>query len=85
MLNLGGPVSTASGLVFIGAVPDAYLRAFDVRTGRELWHEKLPAGARATPMIYADRDGRQKVAIAAGGDGGMFGASDEIVAFGLNE
>ncbi|MFS0736156.1 pyrroloquinoline quinone-dependent dehydrogenase [Sphingomonas sp. 1P06PA] len=83
MINLGGPITTASGLVFIGATPDAYLRAYDTRDGRELWKGKLPAGARATPMTYADSTGRQYVAVAATGDGEIFGASDEIVAFAL--
>jgi quinoprotein glucose dehydrogenase len=83
MVNLGGPISTASGLIFIGATPDAYLRAFDIASGRELWRGKLPAGARSTPSTYADRSGRQFVVIAAGGDGDFFGSSDEIVAFAL--
>jgi quinoprotein glucose dehydrogenase len=83
MINLGGPIATAAGLIFIGATPDAYLRAFDIRDGQELWKGKLPAGARATPMTYADRTGRQLVAISATGDGEIFGASDEIVAFAL--
>lgn len=83
MVNLGGPITTAAGLLFIGGTPDAYLRAFDQRDGRELWKAKLPAGARATPMTYAGLDGRQYVAIAAGGDGEFFGSGDEIVAFAL--
>ena len=80
--NLGGPIVTAAGLVFIGATLDQRLRAFDVADGRELWHAALPAGAKATPMTYAVR-GRQYVAIAAGGDGDAFGRADEIVVFAL--
>jgi len=80
--NLGGPIVTAGGLVFVGATLDQRLRAFDVETGRELWSAALPAGAKATPMTYAAR-GRQYVAVAAGGDGDAFGKSDEIVAFAL--
>ncbi|HXM39439.1 MAG TPA: pyrroloquinoline quinone-dependent dehydrogenase [Gemmatimonadales bacterium] len=79
--NLGGPIVTASGLVFIGATVDRALRAFDVQTGRELWKASLPAGARATPMTY-EAGGRQFVVIAAGG-GGPFGAGDAIIAFAL--
>ena len=79
--NLGGPIVTASGLVFIGATLDRGFRAFDVETGRELWKAALPAGARATPMTYAV-GGRQFVVIAAGGSG-TFGAGDAIVAFAL--
>ena len=82
MVNLGGPITTASGLTFIGATPDAFLRAFDTATGREVWKGKLPAGARSTPMTY-EAEGRQFVAIAAGGDGELWGRSDEIVSFAL--
>ena len=79
--NLGGPIVTAGGLVFIGATLEHAFRAFDVETGRELWKASLPAGARATPMTY-EAGGRQFVVIAAGG-GGAFGAGDAIVAFAL--
>lgn len=79
--NLGGPIVTATGLVFIGATLDRAFRAFDVATGRLLWRADLPAGARATPMTYSV-DGRQFVAIAAGG-GGPFGAGDAIIAYAL--
>jgi quinoprotein glucose dehydrogenase len=79
--NLGGPIVTAGGLVFIGASLDHAIRAFDVETGRLLWKGALPAGARATPMTY-EAGGRQFVVIAAGG-GGPFGAGDAIVAFAL--
>jgi quinoprotein glucose dehydrogenase len=74
---------TASGLVFIGASTDAYVRAFDIETGNELWKAKLPAAGKATPMTYRGADGRQYVVIAAGGDGKAFGKSDEIVAYAL--
>jgi quinoprotein glucose dehydrogenase len=79
--NLGGPIVTASGLVFIGATLDRVFRAFDVETGRVLWRANLPAGARATPMTY-EVNGRQYVAISAGG-GGPFGAGDAIIAYAL--
>jgi quinoprotein glucose dehydrogenase len=80
--NLGGAIVTAGGVAFIGATVDHALRAFDVETGRELWRAELPAGGKATPMTYAV-GGRQFVAIAAGGDGNVFGKSDEIVVFTL--
>ncbi|HEX3673072.1 MAG TPA: pyrroloquinoline quinone-dependent dehydrogenase [Rhizomicrobium sp.] len=81
--NFGGPIATAGGLVFIGAAMDDYLRAFDARTGRELWRGRLPAGGQATPMTYMWQ-GRQYVVIAAGGhakSGTKRG--DKIVAFAL--
>jgi len=83
MVNLVGAITTASGLVFIGATLDAYLRAFDVETGRELWKYKLPAGGKATPMTYLGADGRQYVVIAAGGDGKVWGKADSIMAFAI--
>jgi quinoprotein glucose dehydrogenase len=83
MANLGGAITTAGGLVFIGATLDAYLRAFDVETGKELWKFKLPAGGKATPMTYLGKDGRQYVVISAGGDGKAWGKADSVMAFAL--
>ena len=83
MANLGGAITTAGGLVFIGATLDAYVRAFDVETGRELWKFKLPAGGKATPMTYLGADGRQYVTIAAGGDGKSWGKADSVMTFAL--
>ncbi|MFP3945117.1 MAG: pyrroloquinoline quinone-dependent dehydrogenase, partial [Alphaproteobacteria bacterium] len=81
--NLGGPVITASGLVFIGATMDHYLRAFDVATGRELWKGRLPASGVATPMTY-EWEGRQYVVIAAGGYVRLgLTPADHVVAFAL--
>lgn len=83
MPNLGGPIVTASGLVFIGASYDDYLRAYDVDTGKELWKGRLPAGGQATPMTYR-AGGRQFVVIAAGGnERAGTTAGDYIVAFSL--
>ncbi len=83
--NLGGPLATASGLVFIGAATDFFVRAFDSDTGREIWKARLPTAAHATPMTYRLRpDARQFVVIAAGGHG-ILGTppSDALVAFAL--
>jgi quinoprotein glucose dehydrogenase len=83
--NLGGPIVTASGVVFIGAAMDNYLRAFDSDTGAELWKGRLPAGGQATPMTYRlTETGRQYVVIAAGGHGrGGTTLGDSVVAFAL--
>ncbi len=81
--NFGGPIVTAGGLVFIGAAMDDYLRAFEARTGRELWKGRLPAGGQATPMTYVWQ-GRQYVVIAAGGHAkSETKRGDQIVAFAL--
>lgn len=80
---LGGPVVTKSGLVFVGAATDDYLRAFDVRSGAELWKGRLPGGGQATPMTY-ELDGRQYVVIAAGGHAGADTTlGDTLIAFAL--
>jgi quinoprotein glucose dehydrogenase len=82
--NSGGPIVTASGLVFIGAAMDQRLRAFDLESGRELWQSKLPFAGIATPMTYQAGDGRQFVAIAAGGHGKAdLPIGDAVVAFAL--
>jgi quinoprotein glucose dehydrogenase len=66
--NMGGSVTTAGGLVFMGATQDRYLRAFNVENGKTLWEARLPAGGQATPMTYRSAaSGRQFVVIAAGG------------------
>ncbi len=83
--NMGGPITTASGLVFIAAAMDNYLRAFNMETGEELWKGRLPAGGQATPMTYRLREnGKQYVVIAAGGYGRMgTKLGDYVVAFAL--
>jgi len=80
--NYGGPLVTAGGLVFIGASRDEHFRAFDRKTGRELWKMKLPAAGYASPATY-EIDGRQYVVIACGG--GKIGtkSGDAYVAFAL--
>jgi quinoprotein glucose dehydrogenase len=78
--NLGGPIVTAGGVVFIGAAIDRWLHAYDIETGRELWRGPLPESGKATPMSYRLAGGEQFVAIAVGG-GGIFGKGDYVVAF----
>ncbi|HEV8357436.1 MAG TPA: pyrroloquinoline quinone-dependent dehydrogenase, partial [Gemmatimonadales bacterium] len=81
--NLGGPIVTAGGLVFIAATLDRRIRAYDIETGKELWSAPLPAGGKATPMTFLGKSGKQYLVIAAGGDGGRFGKSDRVIAFAL--
>ena len=81
--NLGGPIVTAGGLIFIGATMDGYLRAFDIDTGKMLWRHEMPAGTQATPMTY-EAGGRQFVVMVTGHHL-WFNSTpgDEIVAFAL--
>ncbi|MFP3709322.1 hypothetical protein SB783_35485 [Paraburkholderia sp. SIMBA_009] len=67
----GGKHHSASGLIFMGATADDYIRAFDEHSGRQLWKARLPAGGQARPITYIGNDGRQYVVIAAGGLGGL--------------
>lgn len=62
----GGPVVTAGGLIFIASTRDERIRAFDKKTGKVVWEYQLPAGGFATPVTY-EVDGKQYIAIAAGG------------------
>jgi quinoprotein glucose dehydrogenase len=81
----GGTIATAGGLVFVGATDDSRFRAFDAKTGKELWTYTLKGAAQATPMTYRGRDGKQYVVIAATG-GGFFEnptTDDSILAFRL--
>jgi len=81
--NNGGPVTTASGLIFIAAATDDLLRAIDERTGKVVWSVALPAGGQATPMIY-QADGREYVVIFAGGHHFMeTPAGDSVIAYAL--
>lgn len=83
--SAGGPIVTDTGLVFVGAALDNYLRAYDARSGVELWRHRLPAGAQATPMTFQGaHTGRQFVVIAAGGHTMMrTKLGDSLVAFRL--
>ena len=81
--NYGGPVVTASGLLFIGATSfDNKFRAFDKLTGKLLWETVLPAAGNATPSIY-EIDGRQYVVIVCGGGKNGAASGSSIVAFAL--
>jgi quinoprotein glucose dehydrogenase len=82
--SLGGATTTAGNLVFIGATVDSRFRAFDARDGKELWSEKIEAPAHSIPSTYVGRDGRQYVAIAAGGGGFLQSpTSDTVIAYRL--
>ena len=82
-LNFGGAVATAGGVIFVAATADEKIRAFEKHSGRVLWEHQLPAGGYATPSTYMI-DGRQYLAIAAGGSGkNATKSGDSIIAFAL--
>jgi len=82
--NYGGPVITASGLLFIGATNyDKKFHAFDKLTGKLLWETTLPAAGNATPSVY-QVNGKQYIVIAAGGGkAGLNSSGGSYVAFAL--
>jgi len=85
--SVGAPVTLRSGVTFIAASQDRYLRAIDTRTGAELWRGRLPAGGQATPMTFlSGRTGRQVVVVAAGGHAGLnTQPGDYLMAFALKQ
>jgi glucose dehydrogenase len=91
MVNLGGSLATAGGLVFIGATGLGYLnasvdqpvfRAFDSRTGAELWNARMSAPAESGPMSFVGKSGRQYIVVAISGSSRSEGEA-ALVAFAL--
>ena len=84
--NVDGPIVTAGGLVFIGATVDRRFRAFDSRTGEELWSVAFDYNVEAIPITYAGSDGRQYVAanVSAPASGEPRG-NERLVVFALPE
>ena len=86
--NLGGSIVTAGGLLFISGTTDHRLRAFDSKTGKQLWEAQLEANGHATPMTFlGKKSGKQFVVIAAGGGGFLRSLSsvlsDSLIAYSL--
>jgi quinoprotein glucose dehydrogenase len=71
-VNDGGPIATAGGLVFIGSTSDYGFRAFDGKTGKELWKATLDNDVLMTPLSYLGANGKQYVAAVAGGGDAAF-------------
>jgi quinoprotein glucose dehydrogenase len=73
--------------VFIGGTTDNRFRAFDAKSGVELWAATLEANAHATPMTYSIRKTNKQFVVIAVGGGGNFSntVSDTLVAFALPE
>lgn len=82
--SAGGPIVTASGLIFIGATPDDRVHAYDIETGEELWQMRAPTSAMSTPMTY-ELNGRQYVVFTAGGHSwyDAKGVDDYVLAYAL--
>jgi len=79
--GFGGPMVTAGGLVFIGATRDRRFRAFDSRTGKELWAVRTDYNVTAIPITYQGKDGKQYVAVVAATNG--TGNNESLLVFAL--
>lgn len=82
--SYGGPVITASGLLFIAGTKDSQFKVYSMKSGKLLWSTKLPAPAFATPSTYSV-NGRQYVVMACGGTKLGAPKGDSYVAFALPE
>jgi quinoprotein glucose dehydrogenase len=83
-MNFGGGTVTAGGLFFVAAALDSRLRVFDTDTGRVLARYDLEVPGQGAPVTYRGRDGKQYVALYAGGGGKGHGArGDYVIAFRL--
>jgi quinoprotein glucose dehydrogenase len=81
--NNGGSVVTAGGIIFIAAATDDLFKAIDLKTGKILWQQVLPAGGQATPMVY-EQNGREYVVLMTGGHHFMkTPIGDQVIAWAL--
>lgn len=84
--SMGGSMVTGGGVGFLSGTLDQYIRAYDVKNGKELWKSRLPAGGQATPMSYTGQDGQQYVLVVVGGHGSLgTKMGDYIIAYKLAE
>lgn len=83
---MGGPLMTATGLVFMSGTLDQYIRGYEVVSGKEIWRKRLPAGGQANPMTFLGKDNRQYIVLVVGGHG-SFGSKigDYVIAYALEK
>jgi alcohol dehydrogenase (cytochrome c) len=65
----GGVLTTAGNLVFTGT-PEGYLKAFNAKTGEELWKFNTGSGVVGSPITW-EQDGEQYVAVMSGWGGAV--------------
>lgn len=58
-----GTLTTRGGLTIISSTMDAKVRAYDVRTGKELWAQGLPGNGQSTPMSYLSKQSGRQILI----------------------
>ena len=62
-MNWGSVLTTAGGLLFAGGTNDRQFRAYDAKTGEELWHFRTNSGVIAPPSTF-EVNGVQYIAVA---------------------
>jgi glucose dehydrogenase len=62
---LAGAIVTAGGVLFIASTDDNRFRAFELKTGKELWATRLPRRGNADPITYEGTNRKQYVAVVA--------------------
>lgn len=83
--SLGGPLVTAGNIAFLTSAMDYYIRAYDLTSGKVIWHDRLPAGAQSTPMTYSV-NGKQYIVTYAGGHASFpTKMGDYLIAYTLDE
>ena len=73
-----GPIVTKGGVIFFGGGMDKFLRAFDLKTGEELWREALPGASQATPMSYVSPKSKRQILIVAVPSAARFGGDEAV-------
>lgn len=65
----GGVLATKGGLVFAGT-PEGFLKAYDAKSGQEVWKFQTGSGVVAPPITW-DQDGEQYIAVVSGWGGAV--------------
>ena len=60
---LAGPIVTAGGVLFIASTDDNRFRAFEAKTGKQLWVTRLERRGNADPITY---QGSERQAVRGG-------------------
>jgi quinoprotein glucose dehydrogenase len=89
MLTYGGTLATAGGLVFVGGAnmacsqckhDEPVVRAYDAKTGLQVWTGRLSAAPKANVMTFVGKSGRQYIVTSSSGRPGV---DPTLVAFAL--
>jgi len=84
--NFGGTIVTSNGIIFATGTVDKYARAYDLKTGNEVWRNKLPYSGSTNPITYLYNNCQYVLFTATGGRFSWFKkGGDTIVAYKLGK